>query len=1504
MNRAQNPNEPRRPIWFLCTAWQPIARGLLWLLLLAAVWEMSSSSSSRLRAEYPVPPPSDPNAPTTPVPVTPSVQFSNASYGVLELEGTATIRVTLSSTATSPVSVDYATSDGTAGTGIDYTPTSGTLTFAAGETSRTFNVPIVNDANPEPTQTVNLALSNPQGATLGSPSTAVLSIIDDLMLNVQFSMANYLVHENSGTATIEVTLSWPATEPIAVFYSTGDGTGPTGAVSPTDYTSVSGTLNFAVGDLMQTFSVPIVPQTYPGPEKILHLLLDLPPPADPNNPTVSLGVPSAATLTIANDIPYPVVTFAPSPVLLTPGAATNLVVSVTPSNAAVTFTSSDSTVASLSGAAPNFAVTGNVSGAAQIDAVMNGVVFQSVPVYVVTVNLSPNPIVVARGSSAPLTATVTPSAAAGYVSFSSNDDSIAFPVQTPAELTVCGSSPGTTQINALLGDPGATSLQSVPAYVVSVEFSPNPVISTPGSTVTLTATVTPSDVASNVTFASLDPTVASVEGSAPNLTVTGAGYGVTTIEADLYGTVIGSVPVVPVSVSFAPSPVYLPNGGSATVQATITPASAADQVTFSTADGVIATATANGSAVLISGISPGTTQLLATTPWAVVATAEIHVVGVQFDLNPAYLGVGMTSSWNVTVTPPNAASEVTYSVGDSTIASFNSAGSTLTGLSAGITQVTALLGTSSVGSGTVNVVSVQLSPSPVAVLVGQSTGVSATVVPADAGDILTYECVDTDLASVSGSGLNPMIAGIAGGKTQLQALLDGQVVAVVDVNVQVLVGFSSPTYSVVETTESIRITVELATPSSQTVTVDYATADGTATANQDYVPASGTLTFSPSVTSRTFDIGINNVVFAAGTKTVNLTLSNPSMAQVGGNSLAVLTITDVLPTVVFVPDPLYVGVGQTFSTYKAIVTPPAAASLVTFSSANPTIATVQGSADALTVVGMTTGTVQINATIGSSNVGSGTVIVNNVPMSVQIDINNTPGHTDDIGIVDKQVPVLVTLNAPEATGPQSITINAWDVASGGGYSLSTRVTFADGGTTTTLQLSHGVSQQIYVSGIALSLVDDDIALTASAAGAPTVALMANPPPGAGIINIIGEGKMIEVMVYLGSRTVANSTGDITADSTPFAMSRANQFRIPPREWTNIWVITSTDIREKELYLRVLNSSDDNGWAELKDAMGQKVWSKPLVLTGKNLTESKEGLPHKYNKEGDLQIRGYTTVLNGDDKAGTVYQTGAGKGCKLVLALFTNKEEASKALPAAPNPDKAEVKSRPFAVAAIPVAVEMKKRTSQLKVDDVMIQGVDHRRYYWHVVYDVPYTSDSGNYPADLDQVWSSERIIPKEKKGILSVDEVVGGFESVYSLDNMGKPIGRIDINGYMNAYPTEKIVDMFLAYCEMNKKDPATFVGAEKKGDELYLDALIRLAKKNPPNFAALEQYYMFYDKRTGMTEATAALIEHSGFTIKITLDMDKLLFVVSKQPAANNSVQPGVLADKKDIPIPVYPK
>jgi hypothetical protein len=109
----------------------------------------------------------------------PSVRFSATDYVVEEAAGNATITVTLSNAYPLTVTVDFATTDGTALAGSDYVTASGTLTFTPDVVSRTFTVSILDDTLNEADETITLTLSNPTNGTLGLFQSATLTILDD-----------------------------------------------------------------------------------------------------------------------------------------------------------------------------------------------------------------------------------------------------------------------------------------------------------------------------------------------------------------------------------------------------------------------------------------------------------------------------------------------------------------------------------------------------------------------------------------------------------------------------------------------------------------------------------------------------------------------------------------------------------------------------------------------------------------------------------------------------------------------------------------------------------------------------------------------------------------------------------------------------------------------------------------------------------------------------------------------------------------------------------------------------------------------------------------------------------------------------------------------------------------------------------------------------------------------------------------------------------------------------
>jgi hypothetical protein len=135
-------------------------------------------------------------------------EFIGTTYGIAENGGQATIIVRRTGPTGSAMDVNYATADGTA-TSLDYVGVGGTLSFAAGDTTQTFDVPVLDDAVDEGTETVHLSLSSPTGcAGLGARKTALLSLMDDDSTPGGLSRTlvirdRYLANGPAWTATIQ-----------------------------------------------------------------------------------------------------------------------------------------------------------------------------------------------------------------------------------------------------------------------------------------------------------------------------------------------------------------------------------------------------------------------------------------------------------------------------------------------------------------------------------------------------------------------------------------------------------------------------------------------------------------------------------------------------------------------------------------------------------------------------------------------------------------------------------------------------------------------------------------------------------------------------------------------------------------------------------------------------------------------------------------------------------------------------------------------------------------------------------------------------------------------------------------------------------------------------------------------------------------------------------------------------------------------------------------------------
>jgi CSLREA domain-containing protein len=160
----------------------------------------------------------------------------------------ASFTVTLSASSPDTVTVDWATTDGTATAPSDYQSASGTVTFAPSDTMETIQVPVNGDVIDEgSSESFTVNLSNPGGATI-SDGQATGTITDDDASTI--SIDDETVTEgNAGTtpATFTVSLSTPSASTVTVDWDTSDGT----ATAPGDYAANSGTVTFLAGDVSE-----------------------------------------------------------------------------------------------------------------------------------------------------------------------------------------------------------------------------------------------------------------------------------------------------------------------------------------------------------------------------------------------------------------------------------------------------------------------------------------------------------------------------------------------------------------------------------------------------------------------------------------------------------------------------------------------------------------------------------------------------------------------------------------------------------------------------------------------------------------------------------------------------------------------------------------------------------------------------------------------------------------------------------------------------------------------------------------------------------------------------------------------------------------------------------------------------------------------------------------------------------------------------------------------------
>ena len=254
------------------------------------------------------------------------ITFSSPSYTNLESSGAAILTVNRVGANKGTVTVQCATTNVTALSGLQYIGFTNTLTWNDGDSSsRIITVPLIQDGLVGPNTTFKAFLfnptvnttNNPTGVLSATPTVATVNIIDDDYFgNLHFSAPSYLVNENGGFATITVVRTSGAAQSLQVAYATSDGTAVAHGTLP-NYVPTSGTLTFNPGEVAKSFTVPLLDDG----------VVDLPPSQFYFNvalssltpPGATFGFPISATVNILDAETYnyqagsPDTSFTPNP---------------------------------------------------------------------------------------------------------------------------------------------------------------------------------------------------------------------------------------------------------------------------------------------------------------------------------------------------------------------------------------------------------------------------------------------------------------------------------------------------------------------------------------------------------------------------------------------------------------------------------------------------------------------------------------------------------------------------------------------------------------------------------------------------------------------------------------------------------------------------------------------------------------------------------------------------------------------------------------------------------------------------------------------------------------------------------------------------------------------------------------------------------------------------------------------------------------------------------------
>ena len=927
----------------------------------------------------------------------PVIDFNAASSSGAESVSSADLTVDLSAVSGQSVTVNYAVTGIATGSGTDYTLANGTLTISAGATSGTITIgSIVNDSIDEANETVIVTLSSPSNATLGSDDAHTYTITDnDDAPAVDFNETSSSGAESVSSKPLTVDLSAASGQDVTIDYAvTGTATG-----SGTDYTLANGTLTISAGATTGTITIAgIIDDAADEANETVIVTL-----SNPNNAT--LGSDSVHTYTINDDDNPPVVDFN--------ATSSSDAESVSSANLAV-----DLSAASSQDVTVDYAVTGTATGSGTDYTLANGTLTISAGATTGTITIAgiiddsidePNETVIVTLSN-PSNATLGSDSAHTYTI---NDDE-----NTPTIDFNTTSSSGAESVSSagLTVDLSAESSQNV-----TVSYAVTGTATGSGTDYTLangTLTISAGSTAGTITIASIvndaldeaNETVIVTLSSPSNAALGSDSVHTYTITDN------DNTPTIDFNATSS-------NGAESTSSKTITVDLSAASGQDVTIDYVV-TGTATGSGTDYT-LGSGTLTINAGS-----TTGTITIAGIVDDpldeanetivltlSNPSNATLGGDSIHTYTINDNDNTPTIDFNTTSSSGAeSISSKALTvdLSGLSSETVTVDYTVTGTATGSGT----DYTLGNGTLSIPSGSTTG---TITIANIINDTTDEADETVIVTLS----SPSNATLGSNDVHTYTITDDDGLPTID--------FGNSSSSGAEDVSSVALTVYLSAASSNNITVNYAVT-GTATGSgADYTLANGSLTINAGTTSGTITIAdIVDDESIEGNETVIITLSGPSNAVLGSDSVHTYTIkdNDGIPAIEF-STTASADSESVVSRSLTIVIPFASEQqvgvdyAVTGGTAGSGIDYTLSSGSVLIEEGATSGTLVIPSIIDDSADEANETVIITLSNPVNATLGNDIVHTFTIN--DNDNAPVVDFNTTSSSGAESVSSKALTV---------------------------------------------------------------------------------------------------------------------------------------------------------------------------------------------------------------------------------------------------------------------------------------------------------------------------------------------------------------------------------------------------------------------------------------------------------------------------------------------